>query len=172
LPSDRQMRALGDTALIPETKKVWIENVNVTYSFVNLDALILQKLLERFDESILSADVIVGGDHGQGAFRSPVKIILLYVDRKISVESWFGEVVCTKDTFDLLNKTLAGPINHGLRCMMEKDLASGVSSDGRFVVSKESRSGRYALKDEVIDLENYSVIPLRFIFQVIWHSMQ
>jgi len=50
----------------------------------------------------------------------------------------------------------------GLHCMMEKDVASGVSADGRFVVSKDSHSAHYALKDEVIDMNLYSVIPLHF----------
>jgi len=33
---------------------------------------------------------------------------------------------------------LAGPMNMGLHHMIKKDVASGVSADGRFVVSKDS----------------------------------
>jgi len=80
LPSDWEMRALGDKALIPVTKKVCIGNANVTYSYVSLDDLVSEKLLECFDENVLSADIIVGGDHGQGAFRSPIKIIMTFID--------------------------------------------------------------------------------------------
>jgi len=57
---------------------------------------------------------------------------------------------------------LAGPLNSGLCHMMEKDVASGVLADGRFVVSKDVCSGRYALKDEAIDVNLYLVIPLHF----------
>ncbi len=39
-----------------------------------------EKLLEHFDENVLSADIIVGGNHGQGAFCSPIKIIMTFVD--------------------------------------------------------------------------------------------
>jgi len=46
---------------------------------------------------------------------------------------------------------------------LEKDVASGVLADGRFVVSKDSHSGHYALKDEVIDMNCYLVIPLHFL---------
>jgi len=162
LPSDREMRALGDKALIPVTKKVRIGNENVIYSYVPLDELVSEKLLERFDENVMSADIILGGDHGQGAFRSPVKIIMTFVDHKKTVECWFGEVECKKDNFEVIKGTLAGPMNMGLRRMMEKDVATGVSADGRFVVSKDSCSARYALKDEVIDTNLYLVIPLRF----------
>jgi len=95
---------------------------------------------------------------------SPVKIVIMFVDHKKTVECWFGEVQCTKDTFDLLHKMLAGPINEGLCQMMEKDVASGVSADGRFVVSKDLCSGHCALKDEVIDTNCYLVIPLHFYF--------
>jgi len=82
LPSDWEMCALGDQALIPTTKKVRIDNVNVTYSYVALDELVSEKLLEHFHENVLSADIIVGGDHGQGAFHSPVKIVMKFVDCK------------------------------------------------------------------------------------------
>jgi len=50
----------------------------------------------------------------------------------------------------------------GLHCMMEKDVASGVSADGRFVVSKDLHNACYALKDEVIDMNFYLVIHLHF----------
>jgi len=82
LPSDWEMCAFGDKALIPMTKKVCIGNANVTYSYVSLDELVSEKLLEHFDENVLSADIIVGGDHGQGAFRSPIKIIMTFIDHK------------------------------------------------------------------------------------------
>jgi len=128
---------LGNKALIPETKKACHDNANITYLYVPLDELVLQKLLEHFDENVLSADIIVGDDHGQGAFCSLVKIVMMFVDHKKTVECWFGEVQCTKDTFNLLHKILARPINEGLCQMMEKDVASGVLAGGRFVVSKD-----------------------------------
>ncbi len=44
--------------------------------------LVLQKLLEHFDTKVLSADIIVGDNHGQGSFCSPVKIVIVSVDHK------------------------------------------------------------------------------------------
>ena len=67
-------------------------------------------------ESLQSIDVVLGGDHGQGKFRSVIKIILrdgagLSVDTLVMK---VGHIDCTKDTYDVLKWSVAGPLNNSL----------------------------------------------------------
>jgi hypothetical protein len=60
-----------------------------------------------------SIDVVLGGDHGQGNFRSVIKIILRDDDGK-QVDSMVmkvGHIDCMKDTYDILKSSVAGPLN-------------------------------------------------------------
>jgi len=53
---------------------------------------------------------------------------------KKTIESWFGQVDCATESYDIIQQMLAAPINEGLRSMMEKDLATGKTHDGRLLV--------------------------------------
>ena len=60
-----------------------------------------------------SIDVVLGGDHGQGKFRSVIKIILRD-DIGKSVDTLVmkvGHIDCTKDTYDILKSSVTGPLN-------------------------------------------------------------
>ncbi len=63
-----------------------------------------------------SIDVVLGGDHGQGKFRSVIKIILRDDDGK-QVDSMVmkvGRIDCTKDTYKILKLSVAGPLNESI----------------------------------------------------------
>jgi len=75
------------------------------------------------------AHVILVGDHGQGAFRMMVTLLLItkpgrrrantneYIGSKLALEvdGQCGYVSCTKDTYNILKDTIASPVDHGLR---------------------------------------------------------
>jgi hypothetical protein len=67
--------------------------------------------------SLKSMDVVLGGGHGQGKFGSVIKIILRDGDGK-QVTSMFmkvGHIDCTKDTYEVLKSSVAGPLNESLQ---------------------------------------------------------
>lgn len=78
--------------------------------------------------------VVLGGDHGQGAFIMIVKIILYFKDGdKVKTEKLqlnVGHVNCRKDNYDILSNTLLtktgeslkGTSNHSLRPMASRGL--------------------------------------------------
>jgi len=53
-PYDQEMHALGSKAFMLEMKKVYHEIANITYSYVPLDKLVLQELLENYGEHVLT----------------------------------------------------------------------------------------------------------------------
>jgi hypothetical protein len=73
--------------------------------------------------SIKSCHIIVGGDHGQGAFQFVATLLLFYnktsFNNQLSLafEEDFlaGFIECKKDTYDVLAKTIAKPINQSLK---------------------------------------------------------
>ena len=67
--------------------------------------------------SLKSMDVVLGGDHGQGKFRSVIKIILRDDDGKqvTSMVMKVGHIDCTKDTYEVLKSSVAGPLNESLQ---------------------------------------------------------
>jgi hypothetical protein len=64
-----------------------------------------------------SMDVVLGGDHGQGKFRSVIKIVLRDEAGKQvhSMVMKVGHIDCTKDTYDVLKLSIAGPLNESMQ---------------------------------------------------------
>ncbi len=60
-----------------------------------------------------SMDVVLGGDHGQGKFRSVIKIILRdNVGKQVtSMVMKVGHIDCTKDTYEVLKSSVAWPLS-------------------------------------------------------------
>jgi len=80
LPTERAMHELGKDALLPCTKKVKIGTQIYLYSHMKLDELVRQLVCDNFDPCMNNLEIVIGSDHGQGAFRSPIKLVFLYAD--------------------------------------------------------------------------------------------
>jgi hypothetical protein len=67
--------------------------------------------------SLKSMDAVLGGDHGQRNFRSVIKIILRDNTGKqvTSMVMKVGHIDCTKDTYEVLKSSVAGPLNKSLQ---------------------------------------------------------
>jgi len=81
LPTDRVMCELGKDALLPCTKKVKIGTQVYSYSHMKLDELVCQLFCDNFDPRMNNLEIIIGGDHGQGAFCSPIELVFMYADK-------------------------------------------------------------------------------------------
>jgi len=154
LPTDRAMRELGKEALLPSTKKVKIGSQVFLYSHMKLDDLVRQLVCDNYDPRMKNLKIVIGGNHGQGAFHSPIKLVFIYADKNEnkSIEAWFGQVDCPTESYDIIQKRLAAPINKGLQSMMEKDLATGKTHDGRLLVDydqAEKIDAKYAFAGEL-----------------------
>ncbi len=82
---------------------------------------------------------------------------------KKTIESWFGQVDCATESYDIIQQTLAAPINEGLQSMMEKDLATGKTHDGRLLVrydQVEKIDAKYAFAGE--EKGDRGELPFRF----------
>jgi len=83
LPSDNEMCSVGDGALHPTTLKVQFENESFVVLYKDLDKLVLMEMTPFINKKLVSIEVILGGDHGQGAFCWPVKIVLCYMQNQV-----------------------------------------------------------------------------------------
>jgi len=100
------------------------------YSYCMLPNIAKQSLLNNWSLDLQSFEIHIGGDHGQGAFRAPVKINFYYENEYSSYETWFFQVNCDKESYELLEKTFVTPLNTGIKMMIEKEVAGGESPDG------------------------------------------
>lgn len=112
-PSRRSVDQLKKGALVPKTAKAKLGTQTYDYSYKEVDDLVKHYLLQQYQstdkksENVLteslptSMELMFGGDHGQGAFRLPVKFIFRFPDNsKKELEVLMGEVICKKDTYD------------------------------------------------------------------------
>ena len=67
-------------------------------------------------DRITDCHIVMGGDHGQGAFRMVVTV-LLFAGSELKHEEDFlcGFIECKKDTYSILQKTIATPLNNSLK---------------------------------------------------------
>jgi hypothetical protein len=86
---------------------------------VSVSTYVREKSIAADDSALgmlKSIDVVLGGDHGQGKFRSVIKIILGDDDGK-QVDSMVmkvGHIDCVKDTYDILKSSVVGPLNESI----------------------------------------------------------
>jgi len=171
LPTECQLRGLGADYLQPITEKVIVDKKKFIYSYRPLPDIVKQCLLDNWQSNLTIFELHVGRDHGQGAFHAPLKFNFLYSDGYSSYETLFFQVDCDKDLYVLLQKTLATPLNSGLRSIMEKDVASGESPDGRMLFSENedgsmdccfARSGELSEGRHAVPFKVYVVGDLAF----------
>jgi hypothetical protein len=133
----------------------------------------INKLLEKLvatnanetslsDDDILATikgvDIVFGGDHGQGKFRSLIKIIVRGGGGKkmTSMVVKVGHIDCKKDTYDVIKRSIAGPLN---------DSFAKVIDSGRLQIYRKEEDGTIGCNlhhDETVltDLISSSV-PIR-----------
>ena len=55
---------------------------------------------------ILRIDVVIGGDHGQGTFKFPIKLLFVMKSSKnVERESSVAYILCKKDNGEILENT-------------------------------------------------------------------
>ena len=67
-------------------------------------------------------DIVFGGDHGNRRFRSVIRLIFRN-STNCEVEPYYvtqtvGSIECAKDSREILENTIAGPLNEGLQRIM------------------------------------------------------
>ncbi len=152
---------MGSNAIIPETKKIKLGEVEYVMSHRLLDVVVASELSLVADEHLKWCDIVVGGDHGQGAFHFPLKLILKYDNHPpVELEKWLGEVVCDKESYELFQKTMADPLQASMLNMFEnKVVATGKDYDGRLLVNRKTRETQYAKAGIPDDEENFISVP-------------
>jgi hypothetical protein len=102
-------------------------------------------------------DVVLGGDHGQGKFRSVIKIILRD-DAGLSVDTLVmkvGHIDCTKDTYEVLKSSVAGPLNDSLKEVIE--------SGALQVIRDPNGSVFFRMKNDEQDDQQLTIISSLYI---------
>ena len=111
---------------ISDRKKIhfWTKPISKLLT-TSLESLYCQKCSTNTENTPLSTiDIVVGGDHGQGKFRSVSKFILrdtLFNKLKSNVIK-NAHIDCEKDTYDVLNDSVVKPLNEEMKLLMEKDM--------------------------------------------------
>ena len=112
----------------------------------------LKKIARPSDGSITGLefnklDIIIGGDHGQKAFRLSLKVILKTDGNKKVGEfiANIGEVDCKKDTAVVLRNTIFSQINERLKTIVKytTNAAGKITSDGTLFVIKQPTGEEY-----------------------------
>ena len=91
----------------------------------SLESLYCQECSTNTDNSSISTiDIVVGGDHGQGKFRSVSKFILrdILFNKLNSYVIKNAHIDWDKDTYDVLNDSIVKPLNEEMKLLMKKDM--------------------------------------------------
>ena len=100
--------------------KKYIFGQSLTTSLKNL---YFQECSANSDNSYISTiNIVVGGGHGQGKFRSISKFILrdIYFNKLKSYVIKNAHIDCDKDTYDVLNGSIVNPLNEEIKLLMKK----------------------------------------------------
>ena len=159
---------------LPKTKEG--ARVRIHYSQKNIaDELAAQLERQLANKKITDPsrikriDTMAGGDHGQGAFIFGAKVVVVLSgkteedeDESFSFEISVAEVLCTKDTAEILSKTVRDELTKGLKqIQLEKLLFGAVMHEGGSKVSC-SFSATPGVASIPINVELYIVGDLAF----------
>ena len=111
---------------ISDRKKIhfWTKPISKLLT-TSLESFYCQKCSTNTENTPLSTiDIVVGGDHGQGKFRSVSKFILrdTLFNKLRSYVIKNAHIDCEKDTYDVLNDSIVKPLNEEMKLLMEKDM--------------------------------------------------
>jgi hypothetical protein len=93
-----------------------------------LNASMATRLFGKSDENMMNeinnVDLVLGGDHGQRKFRMVVKVVVRKGSMK-AIDSWpvkIGHIDCKKDSYHVLQSTIAPHLNNDLKTIKESKL--------------------------------------------------
>jgi hypothetical protein len=125
---EAKIRELGAGVVNPKTATIKHNGKNLTYSYRDIDDLIGRFVTDQFRTrkgfAYERLDIVVGGDYGQGSFRSGIKLIFRRRDKngKLAKEIavlMIGTIECQKDSYDILKVTLAPKLNKAFKRMIK-----------------------------------------------------
>jgi len=91
-PSDRMMQKLEEKAIKPTTTKVKLEEIEYVLLHCPLYEVVSAELSLVADEHMTGCDIIVGGDHREGAFQFPAKLVYKFDNHPpVEVKKWIGK---------------------------------------------------------------------------------
>ena len=113
-------------------------------------------------DSVESLDLVIGGDHGQGKFRSVMKIILRNQDLK-NVNQFcikIDHIDCEKDTYEVLRDSITSPLNTDITTINEagyiRVLKNLITEEDTLLIGKQDQ----------VDTNQYSIrksLPVRIL---------
>lgn len=149
--SETKVQMLCDGHTKVESDVVWYERVKgeikeqVYYSQKNIADELAAQLARELNhrhivdpKRVIDIDVMAGGDHGKGAFVFGAKV-LVYVSKEdnhdeVDEEASFifeisvAEIICSKDSADVIAITIKKELTKGLRTIAKKDMTISVKA--------------------------------------------
>jgi len=144
------VRELGKGGVVPTTLKLKVGDEMFAVSYKPIDDLVLNAIHPMIvNNTILSFDLVVGADHGQGSMQCVVKIILRYTGNETkTIVKTCAEIPCKKESYELLRATIAPPINQSIYNMIEGPVTAGRGTSGTLLYDLEDHSLEFYKPDD------------------------
>ena len=113
-------------------------------------------------DSFESVDLVIGGDHGQGKFRSVMKVILRNRYGK-NVNHFcikVNHIDCEKDIYEVLKKSIAAPLNADIKFINESKHIQVLTD----IITKEV--SLFIGTEDQVDMSQYIIkksVPVRIL---------
>jgi len=134
---------------VPTTLKLKVGEEMFAVSYKPIDDLVSNMIYPMITNNMLSSDLIIGADHGQGSMRCAVKLILRYNnDETKTIMKMCAEIPCKKESYELLWATIAPPINQSIYNMIEGHITAGTETSGSLLYHLEDRSLKFYKPDD------------------------
>ena len=104
VPQSGEYKYIHEVGSKPELTLYWIRES--TAIFKKEISLLVKSTLINLDD-ISRINLIIGGDHGQGAFRFPLKLLFVMKSSKnVERESSVAYILCRKDNGEIFKNTI------------------------------------------------------------------
>ena len=104
VPQSGEYKYIHEVGSKPELNLYWIRES--TAIFKKEISLLVKSTLLNLDD-ISRINLIIGGDHGQGAFRFPLKLLFVMKSSKnVERESSVAYILCRKDNGEIFKNTI------------------------------------------------------------------
>ena len=153
LPTETNIRNLIPRANLPNCKRITFQNEIIKYFWEGVDTTVTCALPYVLQHDVLQnaakVHLVLGADHGQGAFLGTVKVIFKDANNRTvgSYELVMGQIECKKDTFDLLKQTIFPTWNESLHrlkknkvIVFDKNTDEAASLNMPYIISFEEEA--------------------------------